>query len=145
MADSEDTPTAEDEAFAALNLAIIGGDYDMHLSDLAKAVGIRAMVGNVASKWKMKLGALELTEDELTFEEVAEWSKAAGVSWTELRPLSADINLCRTLLLVLLETRLGLTGEPALDQLRTYRAAEVVDAFSAYEVELSPLVDGGGN
>ena len=136
---SDIAPTIDPEEVRELKLRIIGGDFDGHLNDIATALANRAQIGAVVNKWKMKLGDLELTEDDLTFEEVALWSKVAGASWLELRPLTADVSMCRALLLVLIESRLGLTGDEAAEKLKSYRALDVIEAFSSYEVEQSPL------
>ena len=125
-----------------IRTGILAGDYDGHLVTLSQALQARAMSGETVVKWQLKLDELELTEDDLTFPEAVKWSKVAGENWSTLRPLS-DASVCQALLLVLLDSRLGLTGDAAVEKLNGWTQREVVEAFTEYEVASpAPLPDG---
>lgn len=128
-----------------IRMRILAGDYDGHLVALSQALQSRAMSGETTVKWQLNLDGLEVTEDDLTFPEAVRWSKVAGENWSTLRPL-ADAEVCQALLLVLLDSRLGLKGDDATAKLNSWTQREVVEAFSEYEVLTPrPLSDGPGS
>lgn len=139
-----DKPTAEEIAadVAEIRMGIVAGDYDGHIVTLSQALQARAMSGEMFVKWELHLDELELTEDDLTFTEAVRWSKVAGENWANLRPLM-DASVCQALLLVLLDSRLGLTGDEAMEKLNGWTQRQVVEAFTEYEVSApAPLPDG---
>lgn len=139
-----DKPTAAEIAadVSEIRMGILAGDYDGHLVTLSEALQARALSGETFVKWQLKLDELDLTEDDLTFPEAVKWSKVADENWTNLRPLM-DASACHALLLVLLDSRLGLTGDAAREKLNGWTQRQVVDAFTEYEVSIpDPLSEG---
>jgi len=115
---------------------VLSGELDGSLVDLSSAIAQRITSGDVSVKWRFCLDGLDITEDDLTFEEAFQWERAADQNWSMLRPL-ADASVCRSLLLVLLQSRKAMSPEEAEEQLKRWTLGQVVAAFSTFE-EVAP-------
>lgn len=145
MPDDDGSPTPEEveEEVSELTMRIIGGEFDGHLVQLAAACGNRFQLPDgPIGKWRCDLRDLHFTEDDLLFEDYCKWSTATGRPWTSLRPLQGDPLICRALLLIVAESTLKKSPTAAKKWLGTLTGTEVVEAFTEYEVEPSPLASG---
>jgi hypothetical protein len=114
--------------------AIASGKCDEHLVDIAQALQLRVLEAAVLTQWHLKYGELDVTESELTLDEWERWTTLAeGGSWQTLKPLQSA-RASRTLLQVLIETRLGQTAEEAEAQARTIVGSVLLGSFTEEQV-----------
>jgi hypothetical protein len=108
---------------------IAAGKADGDLNAIAEAIGNRVMAGAVASRWKIELDGMTVTEDDITLDEAALVQEAAGIVWRNLDPLRSAVH-ARALILVCLQTRKGLTEDEAKGRTATLGALETIEAIS---------------
>lgn len=63
------------------------GECDTHVAEILEALQMRVLEGHVATRWRVQLDGLDVSEDDLLLDEAFRLEKALGVSWGEINPL----------------------------------------------------------
>ncbi len=125
--------------FKNLSTDIRRGQYDGHLVQLTDVIREHvASSDDIAVKWKLQVGDLTVTEDDLSFPEAVEWENRSQVSWLMLSP-AGSAAICKALLVTVLISRKGMSEDEAEAHLNTWTHAQIVGALTLYEVDQTPL------
>ena len=117
---------------------IKAGNFDGDLTDILKAVNFRMSTGQVATRWKIDLDDLEVTEDDMTVGELEQIEKALGINWSQIQPLRSA-STAGAMLRVFLQTRGDKSEEEADELVTAMRLDELLKAVERYEVVDPPL------
>lgn len=125
-----DAPTSEQ-----VIAGILAGEHDVVLGQVWQAVATRAVATD--ARWRVELPSVgvTVTEDDLTLDEAYLIEKETGTPFVAFNPVALAAHV-RALLLVVLQTRHGLTAEQAVERIRAVTKTEVVAAVSRYTTEV---------
>ena len=130
-----DTPELRD-----IELAIGAGHLDGQLVDVLRAINQRLNGGPTQSKWLVRWGDEEFTEESLTMREVRRAEELSGTSWAAIHPMTSATSAA-ALLQAFLEVRMGFKANLAGKTVDEMTTEAMVDAIDQYEVE-APKADG---
>lgn len=108
------------------------GEHDGGLSDIFAAFLARLKETDQTRKWMLTLDDLEVTQEELTLDECVRLEEETGETWAEMAPPMSSATQAKRILVMFLETRLGLTPLEAAERAGAMTAPEVEQAYSAY-------------
>ncbi len=119
---------------------IVNGDLDAEIHTVLNAVMRRVMTGAVTTNWRLDIGDLSASEEDLTLDEAALLEEIlAPATWKEIDPLKSAHD-AKALIGVLYRTRLGLTLEQAAERMKPLTVKQVMDAMSRTS-EVNPPKD----
>ena len=117
--------------------AILAGQWDDALSDIVKAVGDHIVNSSLIVRWRIDIDGLAVSEDELTLDEAYRLQNLSGTNWRNVDPMKSAVD-CRALLIVLLQTRCGMTEPEAEFRCSELTVNRVLGCISQ-EVSAGPL------
>lgn len=131
----EDKP----EALRAFELAVGAGQLDGHLVAALNVVNRRFNTGPNQSKWLLRWGDEEYTEETLTMGEIKRVEELSGLSWVAVHPMTSAASAA-ALLQAFLEHRQNMTPALAAKTVNDMTTDAMVDIIDQYEVE-APKAD----
>lgn len=117
---------------------IVAGDLDAELADILNALHQRNVERVVTTRWRVRLGDLVVTEDDVTLDELELAETLAKRSWHTLHPVQSAAS-AKALLIAGHVHRLGMTEQQARATVGKLTGAEVLDAVDTVEVPGRPF------
>lgn len=108
---------------------IKAGRLDGSITDIIDAITDRVREGAVIMRWHVRLGDLDVTEDDLTIDEAYQVERESGGNWRDINPLKSAAH-ARALLVALFQTRKNLSYDEAVFAVGQLTVAATLDAIS---------------
>ncbi len=121
--------------------AVLAGDYDSRILDLADALTARLGAENgPRTSWRVTIGDQDMTEEDITVGECIQIEKLTGGTWHLLKPGdSAEITQAFAVVCAL---RSGCTHEEALKRVSAMTVTDLVGAITRDQA--APPTDPAG-
>lgn len=133
-----------DNPAAGTCASILAGEFDGHLADVLAAIVKRQQSGFSSMRWRLRLDGVEITEDDMTLAEAKTVEKITNLSWVTIEPTRSAVHMS-AILVAAAHHRDGLSIEEAEERVDAHSANEIMGALDQYEVNPSPLENGGSS
>jgi hypothetical protein len=116
---------------------IKAGRLDESITGIIDAITDRVREGSVIMRWHVRLGDLDVTEDDLTIDEAYQIERESGGNWRDINPLQSAAH-ARALLVALFQSRRGLSYDEAVFEAGQLTVAATLAAINQ-EAQPVPL------
>lgn len=117
---------------------IVAGELDGELADILQALHQRNVERVVTTRWRVRLGDLVVTEDDVTLDELEMAERLARRSWQTLHPVQSAAS-AKALLVAAHVHRLGMSESDAKATVGKLTGGDVIDAVDTIEVPGRPF------
>lgn len=133
--------TPKKDAFQAFLQQLAAGQYDDRVGDLLNVLTDRMKEATIVMAWRIRIGDLNVRDDDLTLHESDLIERSTGQNWAALNPTSSAQD-CLAILAVLYHTRLGMDADEAQVEAGKLTLGQITSAISTEQVNAGPLGQG---